>query len=313
MDTKGVTFAEKKGVNVLVTGGTGSFGKHYIKTILAQDVKKVIVFSRDEFKQSQMEKDPRLRFFIGDVRDLERLRRAFVDVDVVIHAAALKQVPAMEYNPTEAVKTNIEGSKNVIEAAIDRGVKKVIGISTDKAVNPINLYGATKLVMEKMFMAANAYSGHKTKFSCVRYGNVIGSRGSVIPFFEKLKERGIKRYPITHLEMTRFWITLDQAVQLVLIAEKEMQGAEIFVPLIPSCKITDLARAIDPTCEFEVTGIRPGEKLHELLVGEDRNNVYIVSLYSERYKLAKKIISSENTMDLKSYWEEILEKKDVYI
>ena len=217
-----------------------------------------------------------LRFFIGDIRDKDRLWRAFAETDYIIHAAALKQVPAMEYNPTEAVKTNIIGAMNVIEAAIDRKVKKVIALSTDKAVNPLNLYGATKLVMEKLFTAANAYGGNQTVFSCVRYGNVIGSRGSIIPYFKKLKEQGIKQFPITHKEMTRFWISLDEAVALVLFALKHAKGGEIFVPKIPSMRMIDVAKGISPDCEIIETGIRAGEKIHENLVAEGEKNVYLV-------------------------------------
>jgi UDP-N-acetylglucosamine 4,6-dehydratase/5-epimerase len=256
---------------VLVTGGTGSFGKKFVKKILEYDVKKVIVFSRDELKQYEMVQEynePRLRFFIGDVRDKERLYRAFDGVDIVIHAAAMKQVPACEYNPFEAVKTNIHGAQNVIEAAIDRGVKRVIALSTDKACSPVNLYGATKLASDKLFVAANSYVGDKeTRFSVVRYGNVVGSRGSVVPFFKKIRHTG--KLPITDERMTRFWITLDQGVQFVLDSLQRMRGGEIFVPKIPSMKVVDLATAIAPECEIEIVGIRPGEKLHEAMITED--------------------------------------------
>lgn len=256
---------------ILVTGGTGSFGKKFINKVLEQDVKKVIVFSRDELKQYEMAQqftDERIRFFIGDVRDKDRLYRAFDGVDIVIHAAALKHVGACEYNPFEAVKTNIHGAQNVIEAAIDRGVEKVIALSTDKACSPINLYGATKLASDKLFVAANAYVGDKnTAFSVVRYGNVVGSRGSVVPFFQKVKETGV--IPITDERMTRFWITLDQGVQFVLDSLKRMRGGEIFVPKIPSMNIMDLAKAIAPACEIKIVGIRPGEKLHEAMITED--------------------------------------------
>ena len=264
---------EMRGKTILVTGGTGSFGKAFIKRILKEEPKKVIVFSRDEFKQSEMENEfADCRYMLGDVRDLARLRRVFAGVDIVIHAAALKQVPALEYNPTEAVLTNVDGAKNIVDAAIDCGVEKVVALSTDKAVNPVNLYGATKLCAEKIFTAANAYN--KTQFSCVRYGNVIGSRGSVIPFFQKLKEDGVKIFPITHFDMTRFWLTLDQAVQLVLDSLLYMGGGEIYVPRIPSMTIVDMARAVDPDCRVEQIGIRPGEKMHECLVSEDCANVY---------------------------------------
>lgn len=256
---------------VLVTGGTGSFGKKFIKRILKEDVQKVIILSRDELKQYEMSQDfidPRLRFFLGDVRDKERLYRAFDGVDIVIHAAALKHVGACEYNPFEAVKTNINGAQNIIEAAIDRGVKKVIALSTDKACSPINLYGATKLASDKLFVAANSYVGEKdTRFSVVRYGNVVGSRGSVVPFFKKVKATGT--IPVTDERMTRFWITLDQGVQFVIDSLRNMQGGEIFVPKIPSMKVTDLAMAIAPECEIEYIGIRPGEKLHEAMITED--------------------------------------------
>ncbi len=256
---------------VLVTGGTGSFGKKFIKKALTLGVKKIIVFSRDELKQYEMKQDfqdERIRFFIGDVRDKDRLYRAFDGVDIVIHAAAMKHVDACEYNPFEAVKTNIHGAQNIIEAAIDRGVEKVIALSTDKACSPVNLYGATKLASDKLFVAANAYVGEKkTRFAVVRYGNVVGSRGSVVPFFKKIKDTG--KLPITDERMTRFWITLDQGVQFVLDNLERMYGGEIFVPKIPSMKVTDLAKAIGPECEIEVIGIRPGEKLHEAMIMED--------------------------------------------
>jgi len=268
-----------EGKTVLVTGGTGSFGKKFVRTLLTRfKPKKVIVFSRDEFKQYQMQKEfpkekyPNLRFFLGDIRDKERLYRAFEGVDYVIHAAALKHVPILEYNPSEAVKTNIYGAQNIINAAIDQGVKKVIALSTDKAVNPVNLYGATKLAMEKLFIAANAYTGSKeTTFAVVRYGNVVGSRGSVIPFFKELVRRGEKVLPITDERMTRFWITLEEGVETVLFALKESVGGEIFVPYIPSMKVVDLAKAICPYCEHKIIGIRPGEKLHETLLSEEES------------------------------------------
>ncbi|KGR83799.1 UDP-N-acetylglucosamine 4,6-dehydratase (inverting) [Lysinibacillus odysseyi] len=256
---------------VLVTGGTGSFGKKFIGKALTLGVKKIIVFSRDELKQYEMKQefnDERIRFFIGDVRDKERLYRAFDGVDIVIHAAAMKHVDSCEYNPFEAVKTNIHGAQNIIEAAIDRGVEKVIALSTDKACSPVNLYGATKLASDKLFVAANAYVGEKkTRFAVVRYGNVVGSRGSVVPFFKKIKYTG--RVPITDERMTRFWITLEQGVQFVLDNLERMRGGEIFVPKIPSMNIMDLAKAIAPECKFEIVGIRPGEKLHEAMIMED--------------------------------------------
>ncbi|RED65060.1 UDP-N-acetylglucosamine 4,6-dehydratase (inverting) [Cohnella lupini] len=256
---------------VLVTGGTGSFGKKFVRKMLEYDVRKVIVLSRDELKQYEMSQeftDPRMRFFIGDVRDQERLNRAFDGVDIVVHAAALKHVTACEYNPFEAVRTNILGAQNVIDAAINRGVKRVIALSTDKAANPINLYGATKLASDKLFVAANSYVGDlDTRFAVVRYGNVAGSRGSVIPFFHKLRDSG--HLPITDERMTRFWITLDQGVQFVQDCLGRMKGGEIFVPKIPSVKIVDLARVIAPNCTMDYVGIRPGEKLHEAMITED--------------------------------------------
>ncbi|MEK4177398.1 UDP-N-acetylglucosamine 4,6-dehydratase (inverting) [Aeribacillus sp. FSL K6-1305] len=256
---------------ILITGGTGSFGRKFVRRILEYNIKKVIVFSRDELKQYEMAQeytDPRIRFFIGDVRDKARLYRAFDGVDYVVHAAAMKQVPACEYNPFEAVKTNIHGAQNVIEAAIDRGVKRVIALSTDKACSPVNLYGATKLASDKLFVAANSYVGDKeTRFSVVRYGNVVGSRGSVVPFFKKIRHTG--KLPITDERMTRFWITLDQGVQFVLDSLQRMRGGEIFVPKIPSMRVVDLATAIAPECEIEIVGIRPGEKLHEAMITED--------------------------------------------
>lgn len=262
------------GKSVLVTGGTGSFGKKFIAEALkSHSPERVIVFSRDELKQFEMSRDPafqdkRIRYFIGDVRDRERLMRAFDGVDVVVHAAALKQVPACEYNPFEAIKTNVLGAQYIIDAAIERGVHKVIALSTDKACNPVNLYGATKLCSDKLFVAGNAYAGDKdTSFSVVRYGNVVGSRGSVIPLFMKLKSTG--KLPITHTDMTRFWITLEQGVQFVMDSLDRMHGGELFVPKIPSMKMTDLARAIGPDCEIDVIGIRPGEKLHEVMISED--------------------------------------------
>lgn len=256
---------------ILVTGGTGSFGKKFIQKLLTLGVKKTIVLSRDELKQYEMKKeftDPRLRFFIGDVRDKERLYRAFNGVDIVIHAAAMKHVDACEYNPFEAIKTNIHGAQNVIEAALDCNVKKVIALSTDKACSPVNLYGATKLASDKLFVAANSYVGdNPTSFSVVRYGNVVGSRGSVVPFFKSIKDTGV--LPVTNEKMTRFWITLEQGVQFVLDSLDRMKGGEIFVPKIPSMKVMDLARAIAPECEIEIVGIRPGEKLHEAMIMED--------------------------------------------
>lgn len=258
---------------VLVTGGTGSFGKKFVEIMLAEYYpSKLIIFSRDELKQHEMRSTgfdhESLRYFIGDVRDQLRLRRAMHDVDIVIHAAALKQVPACEYNPMEAIKTNILGSGNVIEAALDAGVKKVVALSTDKAVSPVNLYGATKLAAEKLFIQSNAYAaGTSTRFSCVRYGNVAGSRGSVIPTFIAQRQNG--KLTITDMRMTRFWLTLEQGVRFVISCTEQMHGGEVFVPKIPSTRVVDLAKAIAPEAELEVIGIRPGEKLHEVLINED--------------------------------------------
>ncbi|MBI3164166.1 MAG: UDP-N-acetylglucosamine 4,6-dehydratase (inverting) [Anaerolineales bacterium] len=270
---------------VLVTGGTGSFGKKFTKILLEeQQPKKVIIFSRDELKQHEMQvggfNDERLRYFIGDVRDRERLVRAMHGVDVVVHAAALKQVPACEYNPMEAIKTNIMGTANVVEAALDAGVKKVLTVSTDKAVSPANLYGATKLAAEKLTIQSNAYAGGSaTRFSCVRYGNVVGSRGSVVPLF--LKQRSNGKITITDDRMTRFWLSLEQGVRFVIHSIEQMEGGEVFVPKIPSTKVTDLARAIAPQAKLEIIGIRPGEKLHEMLISEDeaRHTVELETMF----------------------------------
>jgi len=260
-----------KGKTLLITGGTGSFGKKFTEMVLKTNPKVIRIFSRDELKQSEMDKqfkNKKLRFFIGDVRDRDRLYRAMNGVDIVVHAAALKQVPACEYNPIEAVRTNIDGAVNVIEAAIDNEVKKVVAISTDKAVHPVNLYGATKMVAERLFVQSNSYTGtHKTILSCVRYGNVVGSRGSVIPLFLKQKESGT--VTITDERMTRFWLTLEQGVDFVLNCIERMKGGEVFIPKIPSMKIIDLANIIAPNAKREITGIRPGEKLHEVLLTED--------------------------------------------
>mgnify|MGYP001773206325 CR=1 FL=1 len=277
---------------VLITGGTGSFGKKFLKYCLQRfNPKKIIIFSRDEYKQYIMQKDfpekdyPQLRFFLGDIRDKDRLRFAFEGVDYVIHAAALKHVPILEYNPFEAIKTNIIGAQNIIEVAIEKGVKKVIALSTDKAVSPVNLYGATKLAMEKLFIAGNSYTGLKdTTFSIVRYGNVVGSRGSVIPFFLDLVKKGANELPITDEKMTRFWITLEEGVKLVLFAIEKSVGGEVFVPKIPSVKVVDLAKVICPKCRFNIIGIRPGEKLHESLISEDESrNVKKVSFEGKDY------------------------------
>jgi len=279
MQDPGAGTAFFDGKTILVTGGTGSFGKKLIaKLLTTTKARKVIVFSRDELKQYEMQQlykgEDRIRFFIGDVRDYERLFRAFDGVDYVVHAAALKQVPAAEYNPFEAVKTNINGAQNIIEAAINQRVDRVIALSTDKACAPVNLYGATKLVSDKLFISGNAYSGaHRTRFAVVRYGNVVGSRGSVVPLFRQLAANGT--LPITDPRMTRFWITLDQGVEFVMASLQRMHGGELFVPKIPSTKVTDLAKAIAPDCEIEVIGIRPGEKLHEemITVHDSRNTV----------------------------------------
>ena len=289
---------------ILITGGTGSFGKKFIKTILDKySPKKVIVYSRDELKQFEMQQEfpdndyPSMRYFIGDVRDYHRLKMAMSDVDIVIHAAALKQVPACEYNPFEAVKTNIMGGQNVIDAAISCGVKKVIALSTDKAAAPINLYGATKLASDKLFIAANNYSGgHDIKFSVVRYGNVMGSRGSVIPFFKKKADTGV--LPITDERMTRFNITLQNGVDFVLQCLDKMWGGELFVPKIPSYKILDVAKAIAPGAKYEIVGIRPGEKLHEEMITEtDALN----SIEFEKYFV---ILPSTQLWDIDKFREE---------
>jgi len=270
---------------VLITGGTGSFGKKFIKILLAEkQPKKIIVFSRDELKQHEMRvagyEHPSLRYFIGDVRDRERLVRAMHGVDIVVHAAALKQVPACEYNPMEAVKTNIIGTSNVLEAALDARVGKVLALSTDKAVSPANLYGGTKLVAEKLVIQSNAYAaGTATRYSCVRYGNVVGSRGSVVPLF--LKQRQSGRITITDERMTRFWLSLEQGVHFVMECIEEMEGGEVFVPKIPSTKVIDLARAIAPEAEIGIIGIRPGEKLHEDLLSADeaRHTIELERMY----------------------------------
>ncbi len=266
--------------SILITGGTGSFGKKYIKTLLNRyHPKRLIVFSRDELKQFEMQQEynaPCMRYFIGDVRDQDRLKQAMEDVDYVIHAAALKQVPAAEYNPMECIKTNIYGAENVIKAAIANEVEKVIALSTDKAANPINLYGATKLASDKLFVAANNTVGSKrTRFSVVRYGNVVGSRGSVVPFFKRIMQEGGQEIPITHEEMTRFWITLQDGVDFVLTNFARMKGGEIFVPKIPSVRITDLAKAYAPKLKTKIIGIRPGEKLHEIMCPSDDSHLTI--------------------------------------
>ena len=263
---------------ILVTGGTGSFGNKFVEKVLAEhNPRKIIIFSRDEMKQWEMQNrlsDPRLRFFQGDVRDKDRLKRAFYGVDIVVHAAALKIVPSAEYNPFETIKTNVFGAMNIIDAAIDEGVKRVVALSTDKACNPINLYGATKLCSDKLFIAGNSYTGSPyTRFAVVRYGNVMGSRGSIIPFFLKQKEKGV--IPITDKRMTRFMITLEQGVDLVFTAVSTMVGGEVYVKKIPSMKVTDIARVIAPNAKMEYIGIRPGEKIHESMISvEDSRTTY---------------------------------------
>lgn len=278
------------GKSILITGGTGSFGKKFTEIILNYypEIEKIVIYSRDEFKQFEMSNMPqfkdngKLRFFIGDVRDSQRLHRAFEGIDLVIHSAALKQVPACEYNPFEAVRTNIVGAQNVIDAAIDTGVKKVVALSTDKACSPINLYGATKLCSDKLFIAGNAYTGSRdTRFSVVRYGNVAGSRGSVIPFFKKLIESGAKELPITDFEMTRFWLKLEDAVKLVIKSFETMHGGELYVKKVPSMKITDLAQTMAPDLKLKEVGIRPGEKIHEMMISscDAKNTVELDDYY----------------------------------
>lgn len=266
------------GKNILITGGTGSFGKQYTKTLLERyKPQKIVIFSRDELKQYEMAQvynQPCMRYFLGDVRDESRLKEATNGIDYIIHAAALKQVPAAEYNPTECIKTNIYGAQNVIAAALANGVEKVVALSTDKAANPINLYGATKLASDKLFVAANNMAGsRKTRFSVVRYGNVIGSRGSVVPFFKKLIKEGAREIPITDIEMTRFMITLQQGVDFVLKNFERMKGGETFIPKIPSMKILDVANALAPNLPHKIIGIRPGEKIHETMCPSDDSHI----------------------------------------
>jgi UDP-N-acetylglucosamine 4,6-dehydratase/5-epimerase len=277
---------------ILITGGTGSFGKKYVSTLLERYTpKKIIVYSRDELKQFEMQQSfnsPKMRYLIGDVRDRERMIMAMENVDFVIHAAALKQVPAAEYNPMECIKTNIDGAQNVIHAALINNVEKIIALSTDKAANPINLYGATKLVSDKLFVAANNMTGSKrTRFAVTRYGNVVGSRGSVVPFFEKLMADGATSLPITDMNMTRFWISLQEGVDFVLKNFERMHGGEIFVPKIPSVRIPDLARAIAPGLEQHVVGIRPGEKLHEIMCPADDSHLTLE--FDKHYVIAPTI------------------------
>ncbi len=298
---------------ILITGGTGSFGKKFTEIVLKKyRPRKLIIYSRDEFKQFEMKKrfnEPCMRYFIGDVRDKERLKRAMEGVDYVVHAAALKHVPVAEYNPMEAIKTNVLGGNNVIDAALDAGVKRVIALSTDKAVNPINLYGATKLASDKLFIAANNIRGSRDiRFSVVRYGNVMASRGSVIPLFQELTRKGYKKLPITHPDMTRFWITLEEAVNFVLMAFETMQGGEVFVPKIPSMKITELAKAINPEAEFEIIGIRPGEKLHESMISIDDS--YNTVEYEKYYIITPSISLTGNPDYMTNKWNERGKKKE---
>ena len=288
--------------SILITGGTGSFGKKYVKTLLARyKPRRLIVFSRDELKQYEMQQDfnaPCMRYFIGDVRDQQRLVQAMRGVEFVIHAAALKQVPAAEYNPMECIKTNIHGAENVIHAALENNVEKVIALSTDKAANPINLYGATKLASDKLFVAANNMAGgHKTSFAVVRYGNVVGSRGSVVPFFRKLITEGADHLPITDPRMTRFWINLQQGVDFVLTNFQRMVGGEIFVPKIPSVRISDLATAMAPGLRHEVIGIRPGEKLHEIMCPADDSHLTLE--FSDHYVIMPTISFTSRSNDFR--------------
>ncbi|MEV9499647.1 UDP-N-acetylglucosamine 4,6-dehydratase (inverting) [Aliarcobacter butzleri] len=287
------------GKNILITGGTGSFGKKYTKILLEKYTpNKIIIYSRDELKQYEMAQeysDRCMRYFIGDVRDEARLKKATKDVDFIIHAAALKHVPIAEYNPMECIKTNINGAQNVIDAAIENGVSKVIALSTDKAANPVNLYGATKLASDKLFVAANNLVGTQdTKFSVVRYGNVVGSRGSVVPFFKKLINEGVKELPITDEKMTRFFITLEDGVNFVLKNFERMQGGEIFIPKIPSMKIVDMAKAIAPNLPHQIIGIRPGEKLHEIMCPADDSHL---TLEFEDHYVIKPTIHFTTRMD----------------
>ena len=285
------------GKTILVTGGTGSFGRRFVATVLERyKPRKLIVFSRDELKQYDMSQafpDECMRYFIGDVRDLARLTQALDGVDYVVHAAALKQVPVAEYNPTECIKTNVHGAENVIAAALERGVEKVIALSTDKAASPINLYGATKLLSDKLFVAANNIAGKKlTRFSVVRYGNVVGSRGSVVPLFRRLLSEGAQELPITDERMTRFWITLPQGVDFVLKGFERMHGGEIFVPRIPSSRIADLARAMAPKLPFKIIGIRPGEKLHETMCPRDDSHLTIA--FKDHFVISPSIVFVQN-------------------
>lgn len=290
------------GKTILITGGTGSFGKRFVGYLLENATpKRVIIYSRDELKQFEMQQQyhaPCMRYFIGDVRDNERLKIAMKDVDYVVHAAALKQVPAAEYNPNECIKTNINGAQNVIDAAMANDVSRVIALSTDKAANPVNLYGATKLASDKLFVAANNISGAKgPRFSVVRYGNVVGSRGSVVPYFRKLMAEGCTELPVTHPEMTRFWITLDEGVEFVVKNFSRMQGGEIFVPKIPSIRITDLVTAMSGKPDYKVVGIRPGEKLHEVMVPEEMAHHTIE--FEDHYVIAPAIVFFDKNINYK--------------
>ena len=298
---------------IMITGGTGSFGKHFVKKVLnLYKPKKLIVYSRDELKQSEMQKDfnqPCLRYFIGDVRDSSRLIQAMNQVDFVVHAAALKQVPAAEYNPMECIKTNIHGAENVIEASLYNSVEKVIALSTDKAANPINLYGATKLVSDKLFVSANNIVGEKpTRFSVVRYGNVVGSRGSVVPLFKQLAEEGKKKIPVTHTDMTRFWITLNMGVDFVLKSFEKMHGGEIFVPKLPSVKILDIAKAYAPKMEIQEVGIRPGEKVHETMCPSDDSHLTLE--FKDHYVIKPSINFFDDDYD---YQTNLKDEKGTYV
>ncbi|MBT4765044.1 UDP-N-acetylglucosamine 4,6-dehydratase (inverting) [bacterium] len=296
--------------SILITGGTGSFGHQYAYTLLEKfKVRRIVIYSRDELKQYEMQMKfdkfkGSIRFFIGDVRDKDRLQEAMRGIDIVIHAAAMKQVPAAEYNPMECIKTNIHGAENLIHAALANNVERVIALSTDKAANPINLYGATKLASDKLFVAANNMAGGRTKFSVVRYGNVVGSRGSVVPLFDKLVREQVGYLPITHESMTRFWITLQEGVDFVLKSLQRMQGGEIFVPKIPSVRITDLAKAMAPELPIKIIGIRPGEKLHEVMCPSDDSHLTVE--FDDHFVIKPSIVffSRENSFNSNSLNEE---------
>jgi UDP-N-acetylglucosamine 4,6-dehydratase len=298
------------GKSILITGGTGSFGHRYVSTLLKQyKLKRLVIYSRDELKQYEMAMkfqghEDVMRFFIGDVRDASRLKEATRGIDIIIHAAAMKHVPIAEYNPMECIKTNIYGAENVIQAALDNKVDYVMALSTDKAANPINLYGATKLASDKLFVAANNMSGGRTKFAVVRYGNVVGSRGSVVPFFESLIKKGVDKLPVTHRDMTRFWITLQQGVDFVFKCMERMDGGEIFVPKIPSVRIVDLAKAMAPDLPLEIIGIRPGEKVHEVMCPEDDSHLTIE--FDDYFVIAPSITFYSRKSD---FTESILQEK----